>query len=224
MPKKTTILIVILAVVTGVLLFLAITNGNQKQSSMTTILPTTPPVEKTAKVFFSPQNLDLSTGSANAQSVDIMVDTGKGGIVGVQAELQFDPKALTSVKLIPTADATGFFGSGAVILFNDVNLTTGRISYAIAIGPSQKPIKGVGKIATLSFQKGYASTSNTTIISFLNKTLVTTLGQNESVLQATTPLNIVLSSPTRQYAPVSVYPSAPAVINNNAPAPSAPAQ
>ena len=195
MPKKTTILIIILAVVTGVLLFLAITEGQKQSSPSTSIAPTQKVVQKTAKVFFSPQNIDLSAGSATAApTVDIMVDTGGSDIAGVQAELQYDPKVLAGVKLVPAADTTGFFGPGAVVLFNDVDNQTGRISFAIAISAGQKSAKGVGKIGTLTFTKAFGATSPTTSINFLDKTLVTQLGENESVLKQASPLNITLTS------------------------------
>jgi hypothetical protein len=194
MPKKTTILIAVLAIVTAVLLFLAITQGTKQLNNNQTATPTPHVVEKTAKVFFNPQNVDLAGGSATPESVDIMVDTGTGEAAGVQAEMQFDPKALTNVKLVPASDASGFFGAGANVLFNDVNPTTGRISYAIAIAPSQNSHKGVGKIATLTFQRSLNATGSATKINFLDKTLVTVLGENESVLNEALPLNITFTN------------------------------
>src|SRR3989338_1527195 len=154
MPKKTTVLILILALVTGVLVFLAVSEGRKQTSPQTNIIPSKKAVEKTARVFFSPANLDLSSGTATATpSVDLFVDSGNTEISGVQVELQYDPKVLSSVRLLPTADTAGFFGPTAVVLFNDVNQTSGRISFVIAIGAQQPAKKGVGKIATLVLQK-----------------------------------------------------------------------
>ncbi|HVZ67571.1 MAG TPA: cohesin domain-containing protein [Patescibacteria group bacterium] len=219
MPKKTTILIIILALVTGVLLFLAISEGQKQTSQVNQVVPTQKPVEKTSKVFFSPQNIDLSTNTATAgPTVDLMVDSGGSNIAGVQAELQYDPKAITNVKVSPASDATGFFGPSAVVLFNDVDQQTGRISFAIAISPNQKAAKGVGKLATISFSKAFGATTPTTTINFLDKTLVTQLGQTESVLKEAAPLNITLSSsqpvvtqpvflPSTNTAPVTTSPT-----------------
>src|SRR3990167_1622059 len=209
MPKKTTILILILAIVTGVLVFLAVTNQGQKPAGPTFAVPTKAPVERTAVLMFNPQNVDISAGTTSAQSVNIIVDTGKDSIAGVQTELQFDPKALTNVKLSPIADSTSFFGPTAVVLFNDVNVTTGRVSYAIAINAGQAPVKGIGKIATLSFQKAATATSSSTTISFLEKTLVTILGENDSVLKSAAPLNIILSQATMSpaFVPVTILPT-----------------
>jgi len=219
MPKKTTILIVVLAIVTAVLLFLAVTQGSKQITNNQSATPTPHVVAKTAKVFFNPQNVDLAGSSATPESVDIMVDTGNGEAAGVQAEMQFDPTALTNVKLVPASDASGFFGAGANVLFNDVNPTTGRISYAIAIGPSQASKKGVGKIATLTFQKSFNATGSATKINFLDKTLVTVLGENESVLKETSPLNITFtnsSSVPNSVAPV-ISPIITAPLTNTTP-------
>lgn len=205
MPRKTTILIIILAAVTGVLLFLAISSERQRPSTpQTTIAPTKKPVAKTAKVFFNPSNLDLSAGSASpASTVEIMLGTGASDVAGVQTELQFDPKALVNVRLTPAVDSASFFGATSVVLFNDVNQTTGRISYAIAINAGGNARKGIGKIATLTFQKAFNSPSVTTV-AFLDKTLVTILGENESVLKETMPLNITLSAQTTSpFVPVT---------------------
>ncbi len=207
MPKKTTLLIVVLAIVTAVLLFLAINqSGKQNNPPQVSTTPTETPVVKSAKVFFNPTNIDLSAGSsATPTSVDIMVDSGGQDIAGVQAELEFSPQALTNVKLVPAADATGFFGTGANVLFNDVYPTTGRISFAIAIGPTQSGKKGVGKIATLTFQKGFGATTSATTINFLDKTLVTIPDRGESALKDASPLNITLTSTTNVVPQISTF-------------------
>lgn len=207
MPKQTTLLILVLAIVTGILVFLALKNQTFKPSPKTQVLaPTQKPVEKTARVFFSPANVDLSNLSASSNStVDIMVDSGGADIAGVQAELSYDPKALTNIKLIPTLDATGFFGTGATVLFNEVKQDTGRISYAVAITQGQGAKKGVGKIATLSFQKIAGSAVAATSVTFLDKTLVTKLGVNESALKEATPLNIVMGqAPAQNLSPTRI--------------------
>jgi hypothetical protein len=209
MPKKTTTLILILAAVTGILLFLAISETRKPSETPAVVTPTKKPVVKTAKVFFNPQNLDLSAGSASPTStIDIMVDTGGAAITGVQTELQYDPKAITNVRMTPATDATSLFGTTASVLFCDVDEPTpGRISCALAISPTQSPKTGIGKVATLSFQKAINAPATTTI-NFLDKTLVTILGENESVLKESMPLNITLGqSPVRTAPQVTVPPA-----------------
>lgn len=199
MPKKTTILIILLALVTAILVFFAISAETGRQ---------VPPTEngetgdsqapKTATVSFNPTTLTGTPGTV--QSVDIMVDSGDSAISGVQAELAYDPATVTNVILEPDASTTGFFGSGANILFNDVNAETGRISYALTISPSQEAKQGNGKIGTLRFETIAGVAPVTTQVEFLNKTLVTVLGENESVLKETTPLSITI--PVAINAPV----------------------
>jgi len=201
MPRKTTILILILATVTGILLFLAVSEGKKPQAPKTSITPTKKQVQKTARVFFSPQNIDLSSGTASPTStVDLLIDTGNQEIVGVQIEAQYDPKSLANLKLTPALDLASFFGSSAIVLFNDVNQTTGRISYAVAISPKVQTKKGIGKIATVSFSKAF-SAEGTTTVSFLDKTIVTILGENESVLKESVALNITLSTQATPFTP-----------------------
>ena len=190
MPKKTTILIAILAIITVVLLVLALTTGQNLQN-LTQMTPSKKPVQKTTSVYFAPAQVELApTGPTSA---DIMVDTQGSDISGVQIEAQYDPKVLSNVQILPTADSTGFFGSKEIILLNDVIPATGRISYAVAISAGESTKKGVGKIATISFQKAPGTTLSTSSIDLLDKTLVTQLGENTSVLQKTQPLNIIIS-------------------------------
>ena len=196
MPRNTVLLIGVLALITGILIFLALTTQNilnRPGTSTQTVVPSKKPVEKTAKIFFNPQNIDVSSSSSPTTSVDIMVDTGNSEIAGVQTELQYDPKILANVAIKESVDSSSFFGPGATVLFNETKSETGRISYAVAISPGEPAKKGVGKIATLIFQK-ISTAAGSTQISFLDKSLVTMLGENESVLKDFTPLTIVFSA------------------------------
>lgn len=193
MPKKTTILIAVLAVITIALLALALTSGQNLQN-LTQPAPTKKTVQKTTKIYFAPAQVELAvTGPSTA---DVMVDTQGSDISGVQIEVQYDPKVLSNVQIIPAVDSSGFFGTSGIILLNEVIPTTGRISYAVAISAGDTTKKGVGKVATISFQKAPGSTLSESSINLLDKTLVTQLGENDSVLQKTQPLNIVIKQTT----------------------------
>ncbi|HVZ11889.1 MAG TPA: hypothetical protein VG965_02575 [Patescibacteria group bacterium] len=208
MPKQTTILIVILAVVTGVLIFLALTNQNLKfANNNQATTPTPTPVKKTAKVYFNPTTVE---GGAAPVSVDMMVDTGGSPIAGVQAELQYDPNVLSAVKVVPAVDATSFFGTNSTILFNDVKATTGRVSYVIAIPAGQSGKSGVGKIGSLVFERAPGATALSTTVTFLDKTLVTMLNVNSSVLNTTTPLTITFGKGAATKVVAPNKPSTPA--------------
>lgn len=200
MPKKTTVLIVLLALVTVVLVFFAISSGTGQQTTDTTPETDTPDVaiEKTTTVYFDPPTVEVSPANESPiYAVDIMINTEGAAVSGVQTELQYDISSITNVRLDPAAGSDGLFGATSVVLFNDVNPTTGRVSYAVSIGQGQESIVGTGRIATLYFEPTLGS-SGTSTIDFLNKTLVTMLGENESVMKEALPLNIIFTNPAPQ--------------------------
>lgn len=199
MPRKTTILIVILAVVTTVLVILAVSNENpQKNLTGTKITPTQvqKTVPGTAIISFNPPT--VNAGSQTSMPVDIITDTAKEEINGVQVELLYDPKSITNVKIVPPTDLSLFGpgGTGYTILFNESKPELGRISYAIVASQIQKPIKGVGKIGTLFFQKTAGATASTTFVRFVDKTMITKLGSSQNALKQANPLTITLQAVT----------------------------
>ncbi len=209
MPKKTTVLIAILAVVTVVLLGLALIQSQKQNTLMTSISPTPKPVEKTAKIFFNPGTWDSTSATTPTASVDIIIDSGNSALAGAQVELQYDPKALSNVKVAPDVSTNSFFGGTANVLFNENTQSSGKVEFAIGIPPTGTAKKGSGKIATLSFQKLPGTTEASTTIVFLNKTLVLMLDSSQSVLKDTTPLMITLgqAQPNKYLPPTTQAPS-----------------
>jgi hypothetical protein len=195
MPKKTTILILILAVITGVLIFLAVRNDKTQEIVVKPQLPTVKPTATPmpyATLSFSVANLDLSTVAINTQTVDILIDTNGKPVFGAQVELSYDPKVFYNVSIIKTPDS--FFGPDAVVLINNVDLTQGRVSYAVALPSSGNEKAGKGVIATLSFSANkFAGVSNAQV-TFLPKSTVTSLQTSGSILEKTTPLSVILTS------------------------------
>lgn len=194
MPKKTTIFIAILAVVTAILVILAIRNEQtpQKITQVTKTPTPTAVIPKTTNVTFLPTTIDASTGLP--LTVDILADTNSDQISGIQLELQYDPKLLTNVK-ISTPDNSLFGATNKyTVLFSEVNPTLGRISYAVAIQPNQSSVSGLGKIATVTFQKKAQTTTLVpqTTLSFIDKTMVTKLNETQTVLNKTNALTIQL--------------------------------
>lgn len=195
MPKKTTVLIIILTIITAALLYLAL-KAEEKPRSLPSLpaikkAPPTKMVEKSAVISFSPRILSVNSGVAAA---DIMVDSAGKPITGVQIELVFDPQVLQNVKITPSQGATSFFGTEkeSIVLRNGIT-TQGRISYIIAVQPRMSGKVGNASIGTLSFTTSQAHPSSTTV-QFADKTMVTTEGEVESVLKGTTPLTITFSS------------------------------
>lgn len=205
MPRKTTILIIILAIVTGLLVFMAIKTDNSTKS-VTNIIPsekeqTQKAVLPYATLYFSPSVLDVSTTTTPSASVNIIVSTDNLPITSVQAELSYDPKILSNVVVTPVSTATTPLSDGGLrplfpgtssVPINVVDPAQGRISFARTIGINDQEVSGTGIIATISFVVNKSAVQNTTSIAFLDKSLVATLKSTKSILKGTTPLTITL--------------------------------
>lgn len=194
MPTKTTILIIVLSVITGLLIFLALSTDNDVPGKLfnlqvnqnTKVQPTVSPF---ATLSFVPSTLNIPESTTATQSVNIEVDTKGMKISGVQIELSYDPLAISNVKLTPSNE---IFGPNSFTLINSVNPTEGRISYAVGISPDDSEKTGKGIVATLTFQTNIFAASPATQITFLPQSSVTTLATSRSVLKDITPLQIIL--------------------------------
>lgn len=169
MSKRTLFLIFALFIITFVLLMVAL----YKPQAPKTLQVVTAPKEPAAQT-------DLSFGSLSASassSIPINIATGKNKVTAVQLELQYDPQVLTNVSITP-----GSFFKNPVILLNQIDAKTGRISYALGINPTDQGVVGQGVVANISFS-AKTKTSEETAIIFLPKTLVTAEGVSETVLK-----------------------------------------
>lgn len=194
MPRKTTILIVILALITGVLIFLAIRSDKTQEFVNKTLNNSTPTpivISPYATLSFPTQEIDLS-GKIGTQSVDVMIDTNSQPVAGVQVELSYDPTILTNMRT--SSPITPILGAKPLVLINKVDPTQGRISYAAGITATNGEVNGRGSIVTLSFTVNSAKGVPLTQISFLPKSMVTSLLTPESVLKSSTPLKIILTA------------------------------
>lgn len=193
MPKKTTILIIILAIITGILIFVAVRSDQTQElgKRITNTATATPIVIRPfASLYFSTPLIDISNG-VTAQKVDIVVDTNGKSVAGAQAELTYDPNVITNVSLTPIVK-NQFFGTNPTVLINSVDKTQGRISYAISISLNDTEKIGKGSIGQLSFTVNKFAGIPNTKINFLPKSAVTTQQTKFSVLDSTTPLQIIL--------------------------------
>ncbi len=194
MPKKTTILIIILAIITGILIFVAVRSDQSQElgKKMINTATATPVVIKPyASLYFSTPLIDVTRGTA-AQKVDIILDTNGKSVAGAQVELTYDPNTISNVTLTPLV-ANQLFGTNPTILINSVDKTQGRISYAISISLNDSEKIGKGSIGQLSFTVNKFSGVPATKITFLPKSAVTTQQTKFSVLDSTTPLQIILA-------------------------------
>ncbi len=194
MPKKTTILIVILLLFTVGLVYIAIRTENQSPPDITEapaseedIIPT---INPQTDISFSPSSIDTSTATTAAHIVDVMVDTNGQNISGVELQLSYDPTVLANVSIAPTEN--NLFGENPGVLVNSVEPDLGRITFIIALGSlDAEEVSGAGTIATLRFNTLY-SALNSTEITVLPKTTVRTLQSTNSLLRAAQPLTIML--------------------------------
>jgi hypothetical protein len=197
MPKKTTILIVILALITGILIFLAVRSDKTQNfinDNFQKATPTVAVVKPYANLSFSPPVVSLANGQVN-QTVNITLDTAGKPVSAAQVELTYDPKVITNVKLNPP-QINPLFGPNPVVLINSVDPSQGRISYAVGISASDDEKVGNGAIATLTFTINKFAGVPTSQIAFLPKSAVTTLSTQGSVLNTSTPLQITLTTPS----------------------------
>lgn len=179
MSKRTLFLIFALFIITFALLMLAIYQPQASKVAQTTPTPKEP-VAQTTLSFGSPAIATTSSALTLDYSLPINITTGKNKVTAVQLELQYDPLILTDVEVVP-----GPFFANPDILLDQIDVETGRISYAFGVGLTDKGIAGKGIVANLTFSTRAASTPKKTAIIFLPKTIVTAEGINESVLKPT---------------------------------------
>lgn len=200
MPKRTIMLIGIIGLIAVILVIAAFVQMTKNSSPAdepaapskndTTQKIETTPVEKKVLLSFDPQQ--VTSASFPTTKANIIVDTGGENITGVQVELEYDPTKITRVSILPPT-TNSLFGTSGQELINTTRPEAGRISYALVISPSANEVKGIGSVGILEFQ-AVSGAVGTTEIKFLEKSLATSLRSKESVLKATTPLTITLSS------------------------------
>lgn len=157
--KQTLILIIFLTLFTAGLLILAL-NKSSYQPKIAYKLPipsitVKKSVADTLLLFGDLEVVPSSTASGTVQPkfdkylLPILVKTGTNKITAVQLEMAFDPNVLTNIDIKPSN-----FLEGPIILINEINSRSGRISYALGIAPSasESGKQGEGTLATLTFQ------------------------------------------------------------------------
>ncbi len=199
MPKKTTILIIVLVLFTAGLIYIAVKTEQQvppKVPSETITeeeaLNLIPTINPQTQISFSPAVLNIFENPQTSYSVDVAVNTNGQSISGIQLELSYDPEILTDFTINPAKN--NLFGQNPVVLINSVDPELGRASLAIALGGiTADEVSGTGNIATVTFSTN-STKKLSTQISILPKTTVRSLQSTNSLLQNATPLNIILSA------------------------------
>lgn len=207
MSKKTLALIISLVVLTAVLLVIALSTKEQKTTTNTPATPQASPTPPAQSVLtMTPGTLNLATDAAGTQTVNVEIATGENQVTAVQLEMAFDPQVIKNLRV-----QQGTFFDSPTILLNNVDTTTGRVSYALGIAPAQDPKSGNGTVATITFTVTPAAGVNETSLTLLSKSLVTARGISASVLKSATGTQITLPTSAAQPATqITTAPTTPA--------------
>lgn len=198
MSKRTLFLIFALFIITSVLLAIALYKPYIAPAPAPIVIKE--PIAQTTLSFGNPSITTSSSVFNLNYSLPINIATGKNKVNVAQLELQYDPKILTQVTVVP-----GTFFKNPLVLLNQIDKTTGRISYAFGINPEDQAVTGQGVVATITFT-AKAGIEEQTGILFLPKTLVNAEGVAQSVLKTTN--NALFSVgivPTTITPPISGY-------------------
>lgn len=195
MPKRTVILILVLTILTGLLVFLALSNERRTspepvdESDMSAEVSPPAPL-KTATLTFEPNTIEAVASTASANTVDVILNTDEHDVDSVQLELIYDPNDLLNVT-VSAPENNIFGGQGDYVVIPMPNdHERGRISYAIGINTTSEAVRGVGPVARITFTVNPSSTNDLTQIQVLDRSMVVETNSHESVLAPVDPLTI----------------------------------
>lgn len=201
MPKKTTILIVILLIFTVGLIYIAVKTEQQSPPAITQeqitqeeALDLVPTINPQTQISFSPAIIDTIESPQSTYSAQVVVNTHGQKISGIQLDLAYDPAILRNVRVTPSQN--NLFGPNPAVLINSIDPDLGRITLAISLPDlNDEEISGNASIANITFSTNTSSTP-TAQISVLPKTTVRSIRSTNSLLLDAQPLNIKFSAPT----------------------------
>ena len=192
MPKRTLTLVIALVLVAAGLVFLALSTL-QPQLPLTNGSLSPTPIPYAHTMLTMTPNPALSTAGTNTQ-IAVMINSNGDKVSAAQLELAFDPTALIVVDIAPAT--TNPFFARTTQLLKVIDQRNGKVSYAVALGASEKTKAGSGTLAIITVR--LSPTAKTATLNFLPSTLVTATGVNPSVLVKATGTTITLSTPTTQ--------------------------
>ena len=160
----------------GMLVFILISDTKESVGTLFDRTTPTPISQKVSEEALATAYMKLAVVSPT--SVVVFIDPKDEVVSAVQVQLQYDPEVLESIDITP-----GTLIPDALILTKKIDPTKGTIFFAIAVRPNTPPLITKGTLATVSFQK---KSLETTKISFLPLTKITSFGIDQSVLQSAT--------------------------------------
>lgn len=182
-PLKTVLLIILLALVAGILVYVAV-SPKKSIPGMVTNKEEKNPADTTLSMTAGVKDSTTSTYSS-----DVLVDTGSNTINGVQLELYYDPSIITNVTI-----KSGSFFNSSVELLKKIDQANGRISYALSVLPGQKGESGKGTFATIIYTVIPSLNTDRTSFNFLPKTEVSGENTAGSLLKSTNDGNVIFES------------------------------
>lgn len=182
MPKKTIALIIGLVLVTIILFVIALNNTNQniKPQQKNEQMAQKPEPSSVAKTVLTMSPASASVIPGKQSSIDVVMNPSGNAVTAVQLELQYNPTELGNIVVTP-----GPLFLNPVVLINNNNTKTGRITYAFGIQPNQQTISGTGTVATITFT-GKGKIGTRAQLEILPTSLVTARGIATSVLKSAT--------------------------------------
>lgn len=183
MNKVILFFIIVVAFITGVLIFFSLFPKRLSKTTQTAsaVMMDT---QKQTTLFFEPAMVHiLPQDNGKLYTISIDIDTGQNRLSGIQLELQFNHVLLGQVTIQP-ATGSAVWSDQYKVLYSRVDQTTGRASLLF----DTENLQGKGPIAVFSFIPQGASISSKVV--FLDKTMVTAQGTDISVLKNTEPLSI----------------------------------
>lgn len=186
--NKTPLLVLFLLLITGILVYMALSPQKSSGPSVQNVSPqaqANTTLSMSAKPYLSEE--EMSTSSAKTYLLDVNADTGENSITGVQIELSYTPVYLNVIDIIP-----GDFINEPVTVLKKIDTSAGTISYAIATPLGAKGVKGKGIVAKIKFASP-ANLSDEITFSFSGKTVVTTDATSDDVLKETIDSSFSLS-------------------------------
>ena len=142
-----------------------------------TTIGITQDTSKKATLMFSPEELSINRAISGVAKADIFLDAKTHLVTSFQIEASYDSQVFSDVTIQDSE-----FTAAGVIFFNTVDEELGRISYAGGIKPNSNPLTGQVRIATLQLSLRQGSTASNSSIILLDKSQVTDMNRNDSVL------------------------------------------
>lgn len=205
--NKTTLFIGVLILLTGLLVYLALSPINNKKQDNKNV-PTTNVNVLDAKLSMG----DVKSLPSNSYSIDVNLDSGSHKVTGVQLEISYNPADIRVLDIAPSS-----LIKAPTVLLKNVDVNAGRITYAIGVPTNQKGVNGEGSVATITFVRNTAP-GRTTSFDFLPKTAIAAEGYAQSVLKQSAGITFTIGTPTPP--PIRALNSAP----QSSPSPPAPQQ